>query len=113
MCLDVMRAIGREPEALEALLSELSGARGAASRLDGAIDEVHSELGRADGLEARMRSVTELTALAMQGVQLVQHGSQDVAEAFCSSRLGPRWRGAFGTLPEGIKLDAIIDRAVA
>ena len=113
MCLDVMRAIGREPEALEALLSELSGARGADSRLDGAIDEVHSELGRADGLEARMRSVTELTALAMQGVQLVQHGSQDVAEAFCSSRLGPRWRGAFGTLPEGIKLDAIIDRAVA
>ncbi|MBA2558643.1 MAG: hypothetical protein H0V07_01920 [Propionibacteriales bacterium] len=34
-----------------------------------------------------------------------------VADAFCASRLGPDRSVAFGALPAGLDLDAIIDRA--
>ncbi len=112
-CLDVLRVLGREPEAVEALFSELGAAKGADSRLDAAIDEIRAEFEASDGLEARMRGVTELMALTLQGALLTQHGGSEVAEAFCASRLAPRWRGAFGTLPAGVDLDAVVERAVA
>ena len=111
-CLDVLRVLAREPDAIEALFAELNAARGADSRLDTAIDEIRTELDAPDGLEARMRGVTELMALTLQGALLTQHGDAGVAEAFCASRLGPRWRGAFGTLPGGAKLDALLERAL-
>jgi len=111
-CLDVLRVLAREPDAIEALFAELNAARGADSRLDTAIDEIRTELDAPDGLEARMRGVTELMALTLQGALLTQHGDADVAEAFCASRLGPRWRGAFGALPGGAKLDALLERAL-
>ena len=58
-----------------------------------------------------MRVITELMALVLQGALLTELGSSPVAEAFCASRLAPRHRGAFGTLPKGCDLDAVIDRA--
>jgi putative acyl-CoA dehydrogenase len=111
MCLDVLRALGREPASVEALFAELEAARGADSRLDAAIDEIREEVGKPDDLERRMRGVVELMALALQGALLTRDGAPEVAEAFCASRLGPRWRGAFGTLPDSIDLPAILERA--
>ena len=32
-------------------------------------------------------------------------------KAFCASRLGSRWTGAYGALPPGVDFDAIINRA--
>ncbi|MCP5088444.1 MAG: DNA alkylation response protein [Rhodobacteraceae bacterium] len=112
MGLDVLRALGREPEALPAFMAEVKQARGNDGNLDRAIDELRNELEDADGLEGRMRMVAELMALTLQGALLTQHGPTEVAEAFCASRLAPRYRGAFGTLPKGLDLDAIIGRAV-
>ena len=110
MCLDVLRALGREPASVEALFAEFEAARGADSRLDLAIHEIREELGQPDKLERRMRGVVELMALALQGALLTRDGAPEVAEAFCASRLGPRWRGAFGTLPDGVDLSAILSR---
>ena len=56
--------------------------------------------------------ITEMMALTFQGALLTQHGPSELAEAFCASRLAPRYRGAFGTLPKGLDLDAIISRAL-
>ncbi len=50
-------------------------------------------------------------AAALQGALLVQHAPAAVADAFCASRLGPRWTGAYGSLPPGVDFDAIIERA--
>ena len=61
-------------------------------------------------MESRMRMISELMALKLQGALLTQLGSQAVAEAFCASRLAPRYRGAFGTLPSGLDLDSILGR---
>jgi putative acyl-CoA dehydrogenase len=40
-----------------------------------------------------------------------RYGHPAVADAFCASRLGGDWGHAFGTLPPGVDLGTIIDRA--
>ncbi len=112
MGLDVLRAMSREPEAIQALFEELEQARGKDTNLDQAIDDLRVEIDHPEGLEGRMRIVTEMMALTIQGSLLVRHAPSFVAEAFCRSRLAPRYRGAFGTLPAGCDLNAIIDRAM-
>jgi len=112
MGLDVLRAMGREPEAIPSLISELEKARGNHPNLDRAIDDLNDELHDLEGIEGRMRMITEMMALTFQGALLTQHGPSELAEAFCASRLAPRYRGAFGTLPKGLDLDAIISRAL-
>lgn len=112
LALDVLRAVSREPETLSALMAELEKARGNDSNLDRAIDELRIELGDMNGIESRMRMVTEMMALALQGALLTRGRSPEVAEAFCASRLAPRYRGAFGTLPKGCDLGTIIDRSM-
>jgi putative acyl-CoA dehydrogenase len=112
MALDVLRAMAREPEAIPSLFAELEKARGNDSNLDRAIDDLRAELDEPAGLEVRMRMITEFMALTLQGAFLTQHAPSAMAEAFCASRLAPRYRGAFGTLPAGCDLDAILARAI-
>ena len=112
MGLDVLRAMGREAEAIPAVLGELEAARGGHPAFDRAVDDLTQDLGDRDGIEARMRSVTERIALTLQGALLIQHAPTPVAEAFCAARLGDKYRGAFGTLPRGCDLASIIDRAL-
>ncbi|MFE3028830.1 DNA alkylation response protein, partial [Nocardia tengchongensis] len=50
-------------------------------------------------------------ALVLQGAQLVRHGHPAVADAFCRTRFGGDWGIAFGTLPAGVDVEAIIQRA--
>ena len=112
MGLDVMRAMEREAEAIPAVMAELEKARGKHLNLDRAIDDLRDELADKDMLESRMRTVTEMMALTLQGALLTCHGDSAVADAFCASRLAPRYRGVFGTLPKGLDFDAIISRAL-
>jgi len=109
-CLDVMRAMIRSPESLETFLAELELAAGADSRLDAAVGTLREELGQPEGLEGRARRVVERMALAVHGSLLVRHGDPAVADAFCASRLGGEWGGAFGTLPPGVDFGRIVER---
>jgi putative acyl-CoA dehydrogenase len=111
ICLDVLRAMHREEAAIPALLAELDAARGANAALDAAVSALKDELADRNDLEIRARGLTEMMATALQGALLVRHAPAAVADAFCASRLGPRWTGAYGTLPAGVDFDAIIDRA--
>jgi putative acyl-CoA dehydrogenase len=111
MCLDVLRAMYREEAAIPAFLAELEAAGGANAALDAAIGGLKDELARPEDLELRARSITEMMAVALQAALLVRHAPAAVADAFCASRLGPRWTGAYGALPTGVDFDAIIDRA--
>jgi putative acyl-CoA dehydrogenase len=112
ICLDVLRAMAREPQALEAFLGELETTAGADPRLDGAVARVRSDLGDVVGIEARARRVVEKMALAFQGSLLVRHGHPAVAEAFLASRLAGEEGLALGTLPPGIDIGAIVERAL-
>ena len=109
-CLDVLRAMIRGPEAVEAFFAEVDEARGSDPRLDNAIDGLRAELGRIEGIESRARMVVERMALALQGSLVLRYADEAVADAFCASRLGGEWGHAFGTLPAGSGFRRIIDR---
>jgi putative acyl-CoA dehydrogenase len=109
--LDVLRALAREPQALETFFAELDLAGGADARLDRAAAAVRADLADVDDIEVRARRIVERLALVLQGALLVRHAPPAVADAFCASRLGGDWGYAFGTLPAGVDLRAIVDRA--
>ena len=111
ICLDVLRAMAREPQALEVFLGELDLAAGADPRLDAAVAGVRHELGDIVGIEARARRVVEAMALAFQGSLLVRFGHPAVADAFLASRLTGDEGLALGTLPPGVDTGTIIERA--
>jgi len=112
VCLDVLRAMQREKAAIPAYLAELDVARGADAGLDAAIDALARELRDPGDLELRARALTERMALTLQGALLVRHSPSAMAEAFCVSRFGARWTGAYGTLPANLDFDTIIARAL-
>ncbi|MYW47824.1 DNA alkylation response protein [Streptomyces sp. SID486] len=109
--LDVLRALRREPGALDACLTEIGRAHGADHRLDRAVKDLFTELADLDGVEARARRLVERLALVLQGSLLVRHAPPEVADAFCASRLGGDHGASFGTLPSGLDLQAVVDRA--
>ncbi|MFJ1830397.1 acyl-CoA dehydrogenase family protein [Streptomyces sp. NPDC088178] len=109
--LDVLRALQREPSALNAFLQEVGRARGADHRLDGAIKDMLTELADLDGIEARARRLAERMALVLQGSLLVRWAPPEVADAFCASRLGGDRGAAFGTLPHSLGLASVVERA--
>jgi putative acyl-CoA dehydrogenase len=109
--LDVLRALGREPQALNAFLNEVGSARGADHRLDAAIKDMLTELADLENGEARARRLVERMALVLQGSLLVRYAPPAVADAFCASRLGGDWGTAFGTLPGTLDLVSVVDRA--
>ncbi|MFJ3708047.1 acyl-CoA dehydrogenase family protein [Streptomyces sp. NBC_01387] len=109
--LDVLRALQREPSALNAFLQEVGKARGGDHRLDRAMKDLLGELADLEGIEARARRVVERIALVLQGSLLVRWAPPEVADAFCASRLGGDWGSAFGTLPHTLDLATVVDRA--
>ncbi|MFI6054044.1 acyl-CoA dehydrogenase family protein [Streptomyces violascens] len=111
--LDVLRALQREPQAINAFLQEVGRARGADHRLDAAIKDLLTELSDLDGIEARARRLVERMALVLQGSLLVRWAPPEVADAFCASRLGGDWGAAFGTLPHSLDLASVVERARA
>ena len=110
MCLDVLRAVVRSPGSLDALLEEIDRAAGADPRLDAFVARLRDGLADFTDAEARARRLVEAMALALQGSLLVRHGDPAVADAFCASRLAGDGGRAFGTLPAGAALEAIVAR---
>ncbi|GAB3354912.1 acyl-CoA dehydrogenase family protein [Lysobacter tyrosinilyticus] len=111
-CLDVLRALSREPETLEALRAELAAAAGLDVALDREADALLRQLSNASGvLEASARGLVERMALALQASVLLRAGSP-AAEAFCRSRLAGERGLVFGTLSADIDFTALIERAL-
>ncbi|MFE6893891.1 acyl-CoA dehydrogenase family protein [Streptomyces sp. NPDC057694] len=111
--LDMLRALAREPESLEAFRTEIEAASGADRRLDAAWRELKEQLVLTEDAPVRARRVIERAALVLQGSLLVRHAPASVADAFCASRLGGDQGLAFGTLPPGTDFGALIERLPA
>jgi putative acyl-CoA dehydrogenase len=109
-CLDVLRAMARHPQAVQALLEEIDEASAAEPRVHGALTLLRAELADLEGIEARARRVVERVALALQASLLVRYGHPGVADAFCASRLAGESGLAFGTLPAGTDFGRILER---
>jgi putative acyl-CoA dehydrogenase len=105
IALDLLRAIGREPEGLEALRGFLDGARGRDRRYDAwqdAIDFAASE--------GQARWLVERLALAAQAAVLL-HWDNPLAEAFCQLQLAPRG-SAYGAFEAVVDTRGLIRRAM-
>ncbi len=111
ICLDVLRAIVREPDTLPALRAEIDLARGTDRRLDAALLRIDADLADPADAESRARGVVERLAVALQASLLLRVAPAPVADAFCASRLGDGGR-LFGTLPAGTDFAALLERAL-
>jgi len=111
MCLDVLRAARREPNAVAALLAELALARGGNARLDRQIARLDATFTDGAFDEAGARRLASDIALAIAAALFVRNAPAAVADAFCASRLGEGYAGALGTLPAGIDCAGVLTRA--
>lgn len=110
-CLDVLRAIRREPETGDALFAELHSVSGQNNDLDREVQWLSQSLQDASTIELRSRMIVERMALALQAAILLRSGNPEVAQPFCDSRLGGAHGLAFGTLSESVPMEALIARA--
>jgi putative acyl-CoA dehydrogenase len=110
MALDVLRALARSPEALDAFFAEIAEASGADPRLDDFVTATRAEFTDLEAIEPRARRVVERMALCLQGSLLVRHAPAAVADAFCAARLAGDAGLNYGTLPPGVDATAIVAR---
>jgi putative acyl-CoA dehydrogenase len=110
ICLDILRAISKEPEALTSVLDEIGLARGGDRRLDSFTSILEKDL-KQPVPEVEARLLAERLALALQASLLVRHSIPEVADVFCASRLSTDGGRAYGTLPPGTDFHAILNRA--
>jgi putative acyl-CoA dehydrogenase len=114
IALDVLRALAREPESLEAFDNEVSLAVGSDARFDEHLARTRS-LARevmGSGDAGRARELTASLALTLQASLLLQHAPTAVAEAFVATRLSGAWAtgGLYGALPAGTDAATIAAR---
>jgi putative acyl-CoA dehydrogenase len=112
MCLDVLRALRKAPDVVEAVALELDAAAGRNREYDAFCASLKDRLADAAEHESAARRLTQDLALALQASLLARHSAGEVFEAFARSRLGGAWTGAFGTLAPLAPFDALIARAM-
>ncbi len=112
MCLDVLRAMGKDPECVEAVLANLNLTKGAHLDYDNTLKEVTTALANGSVPESRARWLTEKLAKLLQANILMQNAPNEVADTFVSTRLGNMGGLAYGTLPEDAPVDFILERAM-
>jgi putative acyl-CoA dehydrogenase len=109
--LDTLRATSRQPEALEAFFAELELALGMHPDFDDALALLRKDLAGLADRQFAARRIVERMALLLQGALLLRAGDAAVADAFVRSRLAGDWGVAYGTLPSGVDVATILDRA--
>ncbi|MEO8028779.1 MAG: isovaleryl-CoA dehydrogenase [Bryobacteraceae bacterium] len=93
ICLDVLRAMAKEPDSVDALLAEI---RGVDAQIDRFVDRINLRPEEGDA-----RRTTSQLAVALQAALLVRYAPDAVAVGFCKSRLGGGDGRVFGTLEIG------------
>jgi putative acyl-CoA dehydrogenase len=113
MCLDVLRAFAREPEALLALLDDWRSDAEPVLRAEA--DALQALLGgKPAALEPQARLLCQRLVLLAQAVLLRRHAPTFVADAFIASRLGAASGGrVHGALDiTGMATAALLARAL-
>ena len=112
MCLDVLRALARSPDAGGALSAELALADGLHETFDRYAARLLTDLQTAQVEQFGARILAERIVLALQAALLLRHAPTFVAQAFVQSRLAQAPGGAYGRLQAGTDCAAILARAL-
>ncbi|MFT4124963.1 MAG: acyl-CoA dehydrogenase family protein [Gordonia sp. (in: high G+C Gram-positive bacteria)] len=115
IALDVLRAMTREPESVDAFHTEINLARGGNPILDAHLDRLCTQLRELKLFEPAVaqrsaRRVVEAMALALEASLLVRFSPSAVADAFIAARLGEDRGLEYGAVPTGADLAAILMR---
>lgn len=116
MCLDVLRALTKEPESCQAFLAELDTAAGMHPAVDRAVAALRSTLvalSKCTPVEASgwSRFLVEQMARCLQATLLAQSGHTAMTDLYCQTRLNPEGACNFGGASVGgPAVDFIIDR---
>ena len=110
ICLDVLRAAAKEPEALDAFVAELERSSGSSKRIDSQIAIARENIGwikknfaqnNKSGIEQcelSARRVVEQLAVCLQASLMCRQSNELSAEVFANARLERRNGLAFGTI---------------
>ncbi|MDQ0670778.1 acyl-CoA dehydrogenase family protein [Pseudomonas sp. W2I6] len=109
-CLDVLRALSKEPGVLEALFVELGDGHGH-KHLARHIEQLKSAFMDTQDIQYRARQLTEDIAVTLQAKLLLEAGNASVSDGFIASRLGESSGRVYGTLPRGVNVEAIVARS--
>jgi putative acyl-CoA dehydrogenase len=110
-CLDVLRALSRTPETLDACFAELAAARGANASYDCHVAALKDDMRETSDFEERARDLVDRLAVGLQASVLVRHAPGFVSDAYCASRIGQRGAHQYGALPRRVDFGAVIERA--
>ena len=107
-CLDVLRALAREPDTRAALLAELRAAAGRDAGYDAALAAGSALLAGGIG-EAQARQLVEALALLLQAATLLRAG-HPLARDWCATRLAGAGGLSYGASAVDIDIDTAIGR---
>ena len=113
MCLDVMRAIAKDPSAVMALLSDFARDAGGHPLLTAALASLEAML-RVDPeqLQGMGRLFAQSLVTVGQATLLLRHAPSWVAEAFMATRLGPSWGAVLGCVDtRQVDVTRLLERA--
>lgn len=122
ICLDILRALAKDPGTVDAVLEELQSARGSGSDLDSFLERTKAELTAClkqglnngeGGAELQGRRLAERLALALQASLVIRYSPSGFSEAFITSRLKGDHGHNFGTLPAGLELSSVLESVAA
>ena len=123
ICLDILRALCKEPETASAMLTELQNASTLLSRTQkmgsdgyiGTLERLKEQLKLADPmmLEGQAREVADELAISFQASCLLQYGDSLVAEAFLATRWSTNSRSlatSIGTASSSLPESALVEK---
>jgi putative acyl-CoA dehydrogenase len=111
MCLDILRVMRREPDAVEAVLATIEPVATGNAHLAAALAELKAVLGARSLHEGDARWLAERLALLAAASLLMAHAPAEIAEPFAASRLAGGWRHSYGAGLKGADTQAIVARA--
>ena len=113
IALDILRALQREPESLEAVRMEIAGAKGGNAHLDRHVAKLDDWFRPGALNEGTARAFAEDMALALQAAALARTAPDAVFEGFCNARLDAENRAfIYGAGATNTDVTAILHRAL-
>ncbi|WP_024514335.1 acyl-CoA dehydrogenase family protein [Bradyrhizobium sp. Tv2a-2] len=118
MCMDVRRAMAKDPRTIQALFDETRPLLGQDGRFDALVLHTEKLVREAVEDEFVARPMTEAIARLLQGAELLRHSTQDVVDIFLGTRVpnvSGSWGSHYGTLAfrvDQAKAQKVMRRAV-
>jgi putative acyl-CoA dehydrogenase len=110
-CLDVLRAMQKTPEVVEAFVAELSQAKGEHPVFDAHLAGLLKILAEPKSMELQARNLVDRMATGLQAALLIQYAPSLVSDIFCRSRLQAIGVHNYGTLPADADIKGMVTRA--